>query len=591
MSKIIDTERRLAAIFAADVEGYSRLMGRDEVGTLRDLTERRRIVDDLIATHRGRIANTAGDSVLAEFSSAVDAVQCAIDAQAALAEANDRQPIDRHIRFRIGVHVGDVMVRAGDLFGDSVNIAARLQSNADAGGICISGVTHDQVRKILPLHFVDLGMQSFKNIEPVRAYAVGAAAEAPQPVLFPDASKPLPLPDKPSIAVLPFQNMSGDPEQEYFADGMVEDITTALSRIKLLFVIARNSSFTYKGKAVDIKQVGRELGVRYVLEGSVRKAGNRIRITGQLIDAESGVHLWADRFDGELDDMFDLQDKITESVVGAIAPKLQQSEFERANRKPTANLTAYDYYLRGFCKLQQLKKQPIVEALPLLEKAVELDPGLALAYAAAAGCYTFRAAAGWSEDRANEVEAALRLARKAIELNQDDAVVLGQAGWTLAFLGNEMDEAIDYLKRATSADTNSAMAWRFRGLVSMHLGNNDEAIEYFQRTMRLNPRDPENFATYSGLAWAYLFSGRTTDALQWGAAALRENGEFLQSLRVLAASHALSGNIEAAQTAYAKAVRIDPTQRIANIRKYMPLRRDEDLARVAEGFRLAGMPE
>jgi adenylate cyclase len=591
LSKTIDTERRLAAIFAADVEGYSRLMGRDEVGTLRDLTERRRIVDDLIAAHRGRIANTAGDSVLAEFSSAVDAVQCAVDAQAALAQANDRLPVDRRIEFRIGIHVGDVMVRAGDLFGDGVNIAARLQSNTDAGGICISGITYEQVRKILPLTFVDLGMQSLKNIEPIRAYAISAAAASPRPVSFPDASKPLALPDRPSIAVLPFQNMSGDPEQEYFADGMVEDITTALSRVKLLFVIARTSSFTYKGKAVDIKQVGRELGVRYVLEGSVRKAGNRIRITGQLIDAESGIHLWADRFDGEFEDIFDLQDKITESVVGAIAPKLQQSEFERANRKPTANLTAYDYYLRGFSKLNQLKKAPIVEALPLLEKAIELDPGLALAYAASAGCYVFRAASGWSDDRATEVSTALRFARKAIELNQDDAVVLSQAGWTLAFLGNEMDEAIDYLKRATSADSNSALAWRLRGLTSMHLGNHDEAIEHFQRTMRLNPLDPQNFTTYSGLAWAYLLSGRTADALQWAEAALRENGEFLQSLRVLAVSHALSGNIEAAQAVYAKAMQIDPSQRVSNIRKYIPVRRDEDFARLVEGFRLAGMPE
>jgi TolB-like protein/class 3 adenylate cyclase/tetratricopeptide (TPR) repeat protein len=591
LNKTVDTERRLVAILAADVEGYSRLMGSDEVGTLQGLTERRRMLADLIASHRGRIANTAGDSVLVEFFSAVDAVQCAVEAQAAWAQANDQISPDRQIKFRIGVHVGDVMVKAGDLFGDSVNIAARLQSNAEAGGICISGITHDQVRKILPLTFVDLGMQSLKNIEPIRAYAVSAAGEPPRPVSFSDASKPLALPDKPSIAVLPFQNMSGDPEQEYFADGMVEDITTALSRVKLLFVIARNSSFTYKGRAVDIKQVGRELGVRYVLEGSVRKAGNRIRITGQLIDAESGVHLWADRFDGELDDIFDLQDKITESVVGAIAPKLQQSEFERANRKPTANLTAYDYYLRGFSKLEQLKKQPVIEALPLLEKAIELDPGLALAYAAAAGCHVFRAASGWSEDRAAEARTALRLARKAIELNQDDAVVLSQAGWTLAFLGNELDEAIDYLKRATNADANSAMAWRFRGLTSMHLGKHDDALEYFQRTMRLNPRDPQNFTTYSGVAWAHLFSNRTADALQWAEAALRENGGFLQSLRALTVSHALSGNIEAAQAAYAKAVQIDPTQRISNIRKYNPLRRDEDVARLVEGFRLAGMPE
>jgi adenylate cyclase len=315
-----DVERRLVAIFAADVEGYSRLMDRDEVGTLRDLTERRQILDGLIASHRGRIANTAGDSVLAEFASAVDAVQCAVEAQAAWAEANGRVPPDRRVKFRIGVHVGDVMVRAGDLFGDGVNIAARLQSSAAADGICISSAAHEQVRKILPLTFVDLGMQYLKNIEPIRAFAVSVAAEPSQAARLADAQTPLALPDKPSIAILPFTNLSSDPEQEYFADGMVEDIITALSRFKALFVIARNSSFTYKGRAVDVKQVGSELGVRYVLEGSVRKAANRVRITGQLVDAATGAHLWADRFDGGLGDIFDLQDKVTESVVGAIAP-------------------------------------------------------------------------------------------------------------------------------------------------------------------------------------------------------------------------------------------------------------------------------
>jgi TolB-like protein/class 3 adenylate cyclase len=308
----IEVKRRLAAIFAADVEGYSRLMGADEVATLDALTARREILDSLIRMHGGRIANTAGDSVLAEFGSAVDAVRCAMEAQVALARANSTLPENRHINFRIGVHVGDVMVRAGDLFGDGVNIAARLQTLARAGGLCVCSVTYDQVRKILPLEFTDLGAQTVKNIEePIRAYDVRgqgeAASSALKDVSSPGDRKPLALPDKPSIAVLPFQNMSGDPEQEYFADGMVEEIITALSRNKQLFVIARNSSFAFKGRAVDIKQVARDLGVRYVLEGSVRKSGNRIRITGQLIDAASGAHLWADRFDGALEDVFEFR--------------------------------------------------------------------------------------------------------------------------------------------------------------------------------------------------------------------------------------------------------------------------------------------
>ena len=322
MSDPTKVSRRLVAVFAADVEGYSRLMGADEVGTLKGLTERRAILDKLIGDRGGRIANTAGDSVLAEFGSAVDAVQCAVEAQAALAEANSGIAADRRISFRIGIHVGDVMVRAGDLFGDGVNIAARLQALAQPGGVCVSGTTYEQVRKVLPVAFTDMGLQQVKNIEdPIRAYAASELGEVIRgAAVAEDSLRPLPLPDKPSIAVLPFKNMSGDPEQEYFADGMVEEIITALSRFKWLFVIARNSSFTFKGKAVDVKEVGRRLGVRYVLEGSVRKASRKVRITAQLIDAVTGTHLWADRFERDLTDIFALQDEVTAAVVSAIQP-------------------------------------------------------------------------------------------------------------------------------------------------------------------------------------------------------------------------------------------------------------------------------
>ena len=323
MSDPMAVSRRLVAVFAADVEGYSRLMGADEVGTLRGSPSGGQSSTSSWGP-RGRIANTAGDSVLAEFGSAVEAVQCAVEAQTALAEANSGLAPDRRISFRIGVHIGDVMVRAGDLFGDGVNIAARLQSIAKPGGVCISGATYDQVRKVLPMTFVDLGVQQVKNIqEPIRAYQVGAPSEAQEAASLrvAEAESPPPMPDKPSIAVLPFENMSGDPEQEYFADGMVEEIITALSRFKWLFVIARNSSFTFKGKAVDIKEVGRRLGVRYVLEGSVRKAAGKVRITGQLIDAMTGAHIWADRFERDLTDVFALQDEVTVAVVSAIQPK------------------------------------------------------------------------------------------------------------------------------------------------------------------------------------------------------------------------------------------------------------------------------
>ena len=578
------------AIFAADVEGFSRLMGADEVGTLRDLTERRRIMDDLIAAHRGRIANTAGDSVLAEFGSAVDAVQCAVAAQEALANANSEAPQSRKINFRIGVHVGDVMVKAGDLFGDGVNIAARLQTSAAAGGICISGVAHDQVRKILPLAFVDLGMQDLKNIEPVRAYAVSAAGERSLP--SPEARTPLPLPDRPSIAVLPFQNMSGDPEQEYFADGMVEDITTELSRISWLFVIARNSAFTYKGKAVDIKQVGRELGVRYVLEGSVRKAGSRVRITGQLINAETGAHLWADRFDGELSNIFDLQDKVTESVLIAIFPKLQQSELDRANRKPTENLTAYDYYLRGVSKFQQFEKEALTDALVLFNKAIELDNRFARPYAAMAGWYTVWLFSGWSTDRDHDVSEAIRVARKAIELGRRDTFVLGQAGWTLALLANEVEQAADYLERATTESPNSAFAWSFRGAINVLLGNHEKATDYCKRALRLSPLDSSIFSTYTALAQAAFFLSDYEAALKWAELARRANPRFLGAHGVIIAAHALLGQMDAARKAWEAARQISsPSIRISMIRERFPLRRDQDVAKLAEGYRLAGVPE
>ncbi len=333
-------ERRLAAILAADVAGYSRLTGLDEEGTHARLQDHlRSLVDPKIAEHRGRVVKTTGDGLLAEFNSVVDALRCALDIQRGMADRNAEVPHEKRIEFRIGINVGDIIIDRGDIFGDGVNVAARLESVAEPGGICISEDAYRQVRSKLEFTSEDIGEHKLKNIaQPVRAYRVkpsGATA---------NTRPTLPLPDKPSIAVLPFQNMSGDPEQDYFADGMVDEIITALSRFRRLFVIARNSSFTYKGRAVDVKQVGRELGVRYVLEGSVRKAANRVRIMGQLIDALTGAHLWADRFESTLEDIFDLQDRVTTSVVGAIAPKMEQAEIERAKRKPTESLDAYDYY-------------------------------------------------------------------------------------------------------------------------------------------------------------------------------------------------------------------------------------------------------
>ena len=593
MTKIIDTERRLVAVFAADVEGYSRLMGADEVWTLQRLTERRAILDKVIADHRGRIANTAGDSVLAEFGSAVDAVQCAVEAQAVLAEANSNQPPEKRINFRIGVHVGDVMVRAGDLFGDSVNIAARLQALAQPGGVCVSGATYDQVRKVLPIAFTDLGAQQFKNIEePVRAYEANSFSQTAVQSKQAGSgfSKSLVLPDKPSIAVLPFQNMSGDPEQEYFADGMVEEIITALSQFRQLFVIARNSSFTYKGRSIDVKQVGRELGVRYVLEGSVRKAGNRIRITGQLVDATTAGHLWADRFDGGIDDIFDLQDSVTTRVVGAIAPKLELAEIERVWRKPTENLNAYDYFLHGMASFYRLTKEANDEALRLFRKAFELDPEFAVAYGMAAYCYLRRKFNGWMTDQAKEAAEAGRLARLAVDLGKDDAVALIYGGRTLARVVGELDVGAAFINRALVLNPNLAAAWHNSGWTSIRLGEPDIAIEHLATAMRLSPLDPLMHAMQTAMGLAHIYAGRYNEASVWAENALRGNPNYLPALRFAAVSNALGGRIEKAREMLKRLRQLDPNRRISNLTEV------EDFAPyivgvIEEGLRKAGMPE
>jgi adenylate cyclase len=593
LSESIDVSRRLVAVFAADVEGYSRLMGADEVGTLKGLTERRAILDKVIAAHRGRIANTAGDSVLAEFGSAVDAVQCAMEAQAALTKANSSRPVDKHINFRIGIHVGDVIVRAGDLFGDGVNIAARLQALAQPGGVCVSSATYEQVRKVVPIAFTDLGAQQVKNIEdPVRAYAAGEHTVATRGGVG-AADRPLPLPDKPSIAVLPFQNMSGDPEQEFFADGMVEEIITALSRFKSLFVIARNSSFTYKGRAVDVKRVGRELGVRYVLEGSVRKAANRLRITGQLVDTATGAQLWADRFDGGLGDIFDLQDQVTENVVGAIAPAVERAEIERAKRKPTESLDAYTLYLRGLARLYQFaNRQAIEDALRLFNNAIELDPDFASAHGRAAVCYARAKGQGWISGTADEIAEVSRLARRAVELGKDDAIALVASGWALAYVARDRETGAALIDRALVLNSNLFEAWSFGGWAKIYLGEPEAAIERFARAMRLSPLDPWIIVMRSGTAHAHFFLGRYDEAVSWAAIALRDDPDHQPSLRVGAASNAMTGRLEQAQKAVARLLLWNPALRVSNLRDVLgPYRRAEDLSRYEEGLRKAGLPE
>ena len=465
-------ERRLAAVLAADVAGYSRLMGSDEEGTLARLKAvRKALVDPTIASHRGRIVKTTGDGMLVEFASAVDAARCAVEVQRGMAGQNADVPQDVRIEFRIGIHVGDIIIDDNDIFGDGVNIAARLEGIAEPGGVCMSNDAYRQVRGKVEIVCDDMGPQPLKNIaEPMQAWRVRVVNGAPPNVATissAGSAPPLALPDKPSIAVLPFTNMSGDPEQEYFADGMVEDIITALSRFKSLFVIARNSSFTYKGKAVDIKQVGRELGVRYVLEGSVRKAGNRVRITGQLIEAETDRHIWADKFDGALEDIFDLQDQVTMSVVGLIAPKLEQAEIERAKHKPTDRLDSYDFYLRGIELVSTRTLAPLPEALELFKKAFERDPEYAAAYAMAAWTILMQQSIS-GVPLTNEMRTdAIRLANLGARKGIDDAFALARSGHVLTYLGHEYDRGASMVEQAVALNPNLANAWHSRGWVSL----------------------------------------------------------------------------------------------------------------------------
>jgi TolB-like protein/class 3 adenylate cyclase len=497
-------ERRLAAILAVDVAGYSRLMGEDEEGTLAALRAvRRELGDPKIAEHRGRIVKTTGDGLLVEFASVVDAVRCAVEVQREMIARNAAAPAERRIEFRMGINVGDILIEDGDIFGDGVNIAARLEALAEPGGICLSAAAHEQVRDRLDIAFDDLGEQQVKNItRPVRVFRVALthpAATAPGSPLSRNAGEgaerqrreagegiaaPLPLPDKPSLAVLPFQNMSGDPEQEYFADGMVEEITTAIARLPWLFVIARNSAFTYKGKPVDVKQVAQELGVRYVLEGSVRKAGNRVRITGQLIDTTTGAHIWADRFDGALDDIFGLQDQVASSVAGAIEPKLRQSEIERASRKPAANLTAYDLYLRALAQSYRYTEEGLADAVVLARQALAINPSYAPAAAAIGWCRALQRIQGWGALSDDDIGEACRLARQALEAERDDAETIWQAAYTLFLFTGEAAMAAAALDRALALNPNAAHAWLARGHIDASRNQPETAIEALERARR-----------------------------------------------------------------------------------------------------------
>jgi TolB-like protein/class 3 adenylate cyclase len=588
-------DRRLSAVLAADVAGYGRLVSTDEEGTIGQLKAHRALLfDPKLAEHNGRLVKTTGDGLLAEFASVVDAVRCAVDVQRGMAARNAEVIEDKRIEFRIGVHVGDIIIEDDDIFGDGVNVAARLEGLAEPGGICVSARVQEDAEGRLDVGFIDDGEQQLKNIaRPVRVYRVALdGAQAPSGAR---AVAPTPgtgaAPDMPSIAVLPFQNMSADPDQDYFADGMVEDIITGLSRYRNIFVIARNSTFTYKGRAVDVKQVGRELGVRYVLEGSVRRAGSRVRITGQLIDAATAVHIWAERFEGEIEDIFDLQDRVAASVVGAIVPQLRQAEVDRAKRKPTESLDAHISYMRGIASFQRWGREAIDEALRLAHRAIELDPNYSTPYGLAVSCYVVRKANGWMADREQEIAETARLTARAAEVGRDDAFALSSSGFAIANILGDLDAGAALIDRALALTPNYSLALVQSGYVRVWLGEPDLAIEQLQQAMRLSPVDSLMFMMQTAMAFAHFIAGRYDEAYAWAEKALQRNPFVSPATRIAAASAALLGRSGEAAKYLALLRQLDPGLVVSNLKERVNLRRPDDLSRLAEGLRKAGLPE
>jgi adenylate cyclase len=577
-------ERRLAAIFAGDIAGYSRLMGADEEGTLARINElRRTFLEPKIAEHRGRIVKRTGDGVLIEFVSAVDAARCAVEMQRGMIERNATVPTEKRIELRIGIHVGDIIIEEGDIFGDGVNIAARLEGIAQPGGICISDDAYRQVRGKLDAAFEDGGEQELKNIaRPVRVYRfqLGKGSEPP--------AQALALPTKPSIAVLAFQNMSGDPEQEYFADGIAEDVVTALSRSRWLFVVARNSSFTYKGKSVDVRQVGRDLGVRYVLEGSVRKAGNRVRITAQLVEASDGHHVWADRYDRGLEDIFAVQDEMTNQITSAIAPGIVAAEMQRAQAKDTAELGTWERLMRAHWHIQRFNREDFEEAIRLLDDLLRHDPNNATALADLAFAWHFLGSFAWADDPGSAFARSGEFARRAVAADDKDPTAHSMAAIDELFSGRH-DEAIRRLRRATEFDPNSSIAHGILGAAYTFAGEADLAIQQAQEAIRLSPRDYVNVIWHITVAWAHLSAERFEEAAVNAQRAVDWNPAFADAHGVLASADAHLGRMAEARASldvFVSLIRGSLAEQISA----RPFRRPEDRERYIAGLRKAGLP-
>ncbi|MFK4727075.1 adenylate cyclase [Bradyrhizobium niftali] len=574
-------QRRLAAILATDVVGYSALMQRAEEATYAEFERlKRELIEPSLSRHEGRLIKTTGDGALVEFASPLAAMRCAVEIQDHLASGNSP------LTLRVGLNLGDVIVgQDGELYGDGINIAVRLEGVADPGGVLISEKVYSEVEGKLDVCFEDRGEQQLKNIsKPIRAYAVLAG---PDSALTERLSAAPPLPDKPSIAVLPFENMSGDPEQEYFAEGMVEEIITALSRFKSLFVIARHSSFTFKGKAVDIKEVGRRLGVRYVLEGSVRKASGKVRIAGQLIDAVTGAHLWADRFERDLTDVFALQDEVTVAVVSAVQPKMLQTEIEMATRRRPENLTAYDLFLRSMQQYYLTTRESLAEAISLAHRALELEPRFGSAAALAGDCHASNVALGYASDPQFDCKEAIRLAHLALRIDDGDPDTLSRVAVISASLVGDSEAEIEMADRAVALNPNSWRTWNNRGWVYVMAGLPEEAIQSFERAIRMSPVDPLLHMTFLGIGHSLMGLRRFDEAIVVLKKALRQNPKFMPACRGLASAFAHLGRDAEAHAAAARVLEIDPaftiSTHIARVPKSSKL--------FIEGLRKAGLPE
>jgi adenylate cyclase len=579
-------QRRLAAILAADVVGYSRLMGHDEEGTLRRLKAHLgEFVEPRIAVHRGRIVKRTGDGLLVDFASAVEAVRCAVAIQSGMAERNRAEPMEQHIAFRMGINLGDVISDGDDIYGDGVNIAARLEAIAEPGAVYVSRAVRDFVRDKAEIVLEDLGERPLKNIaKPVRVFRIGAPDRAAG---TPRAAAPPPLPDKPSIAVLPFANMSGEAEQEYFSDGMTEDLITDLSKVSGLFVIARNSSFAYKSRSVKVQEIGRDLGVRFVLEGSIRKAGNRVRITAQLIDAGSGGHLWAERFDRDITDIFATQDEVVEKIVSALSVTLTRGEEQRLRRRDTSNMEAYESWLRARESLGRGTRDSVVEARAMHRRAIEIDPNFAAPHAGLSLAAISDYVSGWTPDPAQALNEAERWARRAVELNDQEPISHMALGNVLLWR-RDHDGALAEFARMIALDPNFAQGHGATGMALMYAGRAAEALEPIARAMRLDPHYPAILLHF--MAQANFSLGNYEIAAQHLVDRIARTPGTDASRMLLAACYGHLGRLEDARAEWAELLKVNPGFSLTQRAGVLPYKDAADFQRIADGLAKAGLP-